>query len=91
MLGLHNKPTMQATMLSLCSMYQKQHKKPSLYICDNKEMCSMLRLHNKPTLTSRIFNAGFNALRTKIRNHLLCNAYYLFGNAYSQYIIYHYI
>ena len=54
----------------------------SLYICD-KKMCPLLSLHNKPTLTSKVFNAGFNALLTKIRNHLLC---YLFGNAYSQYV-----
>jgi len=33
-----------------------------LYMLHNKEKCPMLSLHDKPTLTSNILNAGFNAL-----------------------------
>ena len=90
MLGLHDE---QATINAVFMLYvPKKNNKKKLTLTlglqcgsipHHYTLCPMLSLHNKPTLTSKVFNAGFNVLLTKIRNHLLC---YLFGNAYFQYV-----
>ena len=73
-LCLHNKPTTPKPSVLDSMLYIPKEKKKtdiltlqcwvqshSLYIY-GKENCSMLSLHDKPTLTPNNFNAGFNAL-----------------------------